>query len=183
MFRLKSRGEILSVATSDFRSSSHKHERTHCTHHQINFSLIYVRTLSGSRGVTRASGFPWEAPQYVGNPGNESSDMWARGTGSRPTWSRQQRHPPPPLLLIQRRRYFCLFLISCTAGGLQRDRLHYFTQWGRFSGRGKVKQHKKTTTFAYWADLTAQNCWQLSKCGPLRRWNNLQPLPSAVFKG
>lgn len=51
--------------------------------------------------------------------------------------------PPLPLPLIQRGRYFCLFLISCTAGGLQRDRLHYFKRWGRFSGTGKVKKNTK----------------------------------------
>lgn len=148
----KSRGENTICGNISFRPLSHKHERTHCTHHQINFSLIYVRTLSGSRGVARASRFPWVVPQYVGNPGNESGDMWARGTGSRPSWSRQQR------------RFDSHFSYSWE-GGLQRDRLHYFTRWGRFSGTGKVKQHKKTKNFCRvsWSDcaklLTVVQMW------------------------
>lgn len=114
----------------------------------------------------------------------ENDDMWARGTGSRPTWSRQQRRPPPPITANPKREIFLLVSHFLYSWGAPEGQTPLFQTVGSFFWHRKSKKkHKKTTTFAYWADLTAQNCWQWSKCGPLRRWNNLQPLPSAVFKG
>lgn len=156
---------ILFVAPSVFRSLIHKHERTHCTHHQINFSLIYVRTLLGSRGVARASRFPWAAPQYVGNQGNESVDMWARGTGSRPTWSRQQRHPIPPITTNPKTYLFLLVSHFSYSWGAPEGQTPLFHTVGSFFWHRKSKTTQKKNNFCLlsWSDcaklLTVVQMW------------------------
>lgn len=76
------------------------HGQTNCSHHQINFSLIYVRISSQALvkwEQPREPSFQWSRAMSCGRKVQEVSPL--KHVNSSPP-------PPPPLLLIQRCKYF-----------------------------------------------------------------------------
>lgn len=148
------------------------HGQTNCSHHQINFSLIYVRISSQALvkwEQSREPGFPWSRAMPCGREVQDVGPL-------------EHINSSPPLYCGFKDVDILIFLPFPYLLYSWRARLNYFTQRVVFLAQKKKKKTKKTP-FAAGVDLTAQNCWQQSKCGRLRRRSNLHLLPGAGFKG
>lgn len=114
------------------------HGQTNCSHHQINFSLIYVRISSQALvkwEQPREPSFQWSRAMSCGREVQEVSPL--KHVNSSPP-------PPPPLLLIQRCKYFNMSAFFLFIVQLEGQTQLFHTGGPFFWHRKRKTKQKKT---------------------------------------